>query len=504
MFYNDNNWNLIAQIIFKLQNELDITHKILSFKALTDEKRADKLADVSKRLGACGFPDNTEADTFEKLTVCLPEEELVEHLMEALHYIDMKLNHNNDAAVFMLDRTISVSQMRRLNKNEDKLGIMILPRLKCAWSRKAPNGVEMSVSRGINELMQNYYYINKMDLGKYEICNYVLRNGSAAHSPKMLRIAVSPLTNAEVLSIEEYVRDGRKRIAIVDVAGSKMKPDESKQSGISENQLIDRVQKVIQVSSDIKADILMFPEMLGTQELRKSSLYLLAKMDLEENRYTPLLTLLPTEWSRVNKDNGGGKLTHNTNTLYAACRGDLIDGDSFKESFRQQKQNPYFENEGNLSGKIEDIEPDNRICVLHMPDVGRITFPICADLISDEYRNILIEKLGSTLILCPSFSKGFDAFIKLTNIGMASGCRIIWCNSCAVRHLYDKNKEGVFHESDICCTGVSGARNYFPAKPEVKCIKGQCADSCLFYIDIPLSTTTKGGEGKLYWNHIIS
>lgn len=146
-----------------------------------------------------------------------------------------------------------------------------------------------------------------------------------------------------------------------------------------------------------------------------------------------------------------------------------------------------FENEGNLSGKIEDIEPDNHICVLHMPDVGRITFPICADL-----------------ILCPSFSKGFDAFIKLTNIGMASGCRIIWCNSCAVWHLYDKNKEGVFHESDICCTGVSGARNYFPAKPEVKCIKGQCADSCLFYIDIPLSTTTKGGEGKLYWNHIIS
>lgn len=160
--------------------------------------------------------------------------------------------------------------------------------------------------------------------------------------------------------------------------------------------------------------------------------------------------------------------------------GDLIDGDSFKESFRQQKQNPYFENEGNLSGKIEDIDSDNRICILHMPDVGRITFPICADLISDEYRNILIEKLGSTLILCPSFSKGFDAFIKLTNIGMASGCRIIWCNSCAVRHLYDKNKEGVFHESDICCTGVSGARNYFPAKPEVKCIKGQCADSCLF------------------------
>lgn len=82
-------------------------------------------------------------------------------------------------------------------------------------------GVEMSVSRGINELMQNYYYINKMDLGKYEICNYVLRNGSAEHSSKMLRIAVSPLTNAEVLSIEEYVRDGRKRIAIVDVAGSK-------------------------------------------------------------------------------------------------------------------------------------------------------------------------------------------------------------------------------------------------------------------------------------------
>ena len=288
------------------------------------------------------------------------------------------------------------------------------------------------------------------------------------HSSKTLRIAVSPLTNADVLSIEEYVKDGRRKIAIVDVAGSKTKQKESKQFGIDENQLHDRVEKIIKASSDIRADILMFPEMLGTQKIRKSSLQLLTKMDLEENRCTPLLTLLPTEWECGNMDGHAGQPAYNTNTLYVACRGDLIDGDSFKESFRQQKQNPYFENEGSLSGKIEDIESDNRICVLHMPDVGRITFPICADLISDEYRKILIEKLGSTLILCPSFSKGFDAFIKLTNIGIISGCRIVWCNSCAVRHLYDNNKEGIFNKSDVCCTGVSGARNYFPAKPEVK------------------------------------
>lgn len=502
MFYNDNNWNLIAQIIFKLQNKDDIGRKILFFKSLTKEKREEILLEVSFRLGACGFLDDTKTDIFEKLIIHLPEDELDEHLMEALHYIDMKMNHNNDSAIFMLDRTISVSQMRKLNKNEDKLGIMILPRLKCAWSSKAKSGVEMSVSKGINELMQNYYYINKKDLGKYEICNYMVRNGNGTHTPAILRIAVSPLTNADVLTVKKYVKDGREKIAIVDVAGSEIKQRETNQYSVNEIQLMDRVEKIIDASSMIKADILMFPEMLGTEEIRKSSLRRLAKLDLEEGRCTPLLTLLPSEWKYSNKDDNTNGSKCNTNTLYVACRGNIIDGDTFKESFRQQKQNPYFENEGNLAGKVEDIESDNKICVLHMRDVGRITFPICADLISDEYRKILIDKLGSTLILCPSFSKGFDAFIKLTNIGIASGCRIVWCNSCAVRHLY--NEQGMFKESDICCTGVPRTRNCFLAKPDVKCTNGQCADSCLFYIDIPLSMILEGGETNLYWNHLIS
>lgn len=514
MFYNSNNWDLIAKIISKLQEQENIEQKIRSFKSLDEEKRGGILKDVFMRLGGCGFPHGTQQDAYSDFVVHLSEEELPYYLMEALRYMDVKLDHGNDAAKFMQDSEISVSPMRQLNKNAEELGIMILPKLGCAWSRKARNmenaenkSTELSLNKGINELMQNYYYINEKELGRYKIKNFVIKSGEKFHSTDYLRIAVSPLTNGDVLNVKEYTKGGQKKIGIAGVGSNKLNKKIKSQFFVSEDKLSDKVKRVIEESAKIQADILMFPEMLGTKQSRESALKLLAELDTEEGGHIPLITLLPTEWACKGGDGDNActpeEAISNTNTLYVACRGDLMDGESYKASFGQQKQTPYFETDGVLSGRVEDIESDGLIYVLHVPNLGRITFPVCADLLSTDYRKMLIERLGATLVLCPSFSKGFNDFIRLTNTGADAGCRIVWCNSCAVRHLYEANSDMVFKESDICCTGVSCSRNCFLLKPETKCINGQCGDYCLFYIDIPLSMSQQR-KHELCWKHLVS
>ena len=513
MLYNSNNWNLIAKIIYELQIMTDIDGQLLAFKALEEEPRREMLEMIVSRLKKSGFPNDTGDTVYDKLVEKITNRKKTHYLMEALCYIDQKLVHQNEVRHFMLNSEASVSPMRQLNINAEELGILILPRLYCSWSRKGRDKfTELSVSRGINELMQSYYYVDVKALGGFKVHHYMMNNPEK-DSVKFLRIAVSPLTNGNVLAIKKYSAEGCKKIAIVGV-GSDCVEDESedkkveKEFYVSRRGLEDKVLKVIDKAAEIKADILMFPEMLGTKEIREQSLERLACLEIETNgMHPPSVTLLPTEWEYGNCGEGAEpwKAGNNTNTLYVACSGSLIEGEGFKETFRQQKQNPYLEKAAVLSGAVEDIKADKSINVLHIPNLGRIVFPICADLLAASYRKILIEVLGATLVLCPSFSKGFDDFIQLTNIGNPFGCRIVWCDSCAVRHLYEKNTHGVFKECDICCIGAYGGRNYTPIKPQPQCKDGKCGNLCLFYIDIPLSAFSFGDvSGKLRWQHLTA
>lgn len=515
MFYNSNNWNLIAKIIFELQKQEDISTWLIKFKSLANEVREKMLQQIASRLQTSGFPDDTDADIYDQMVNGITEQHLPHYLMEALCYIDQKMIHQNQARYFMRNNELSISPMRQLNINAEELGILILPKLYCSWSRK--NGkqgkfTELSASRGINGLMQYYYYIDVKALGSLKVQNHVMKFPRQKEVTKFLRVAVSPLTNGNVLAVKKYTARNSKKIAVAGVGSDQVerscRQKINEQFYVSKKDLEDKVLKVAERAAEIQADILMFPEMLGTKEMREQCLKKLADMGIEEDgKHPPFLTLLPTEWECGNHDNNDRpwEAGNNTNTLYVACSGSIIDGDSYRAAFMQQKQNPYLEKATNTSGEAEDIQSDKNIHILHIPNLGRIAFPICADLLAASYRKILIETLGATLILCPSFSKGFDDFIQLTNAGSDSGCRIIWCDSCAVRHLYDKDVPGAFQESDICCTGAYGHRNYSPIKPRPKCKNGQCEAICLFYIDIPLSPFSAGDTlGELQWQHLIA
>ncbi|MCI8530473.1 MAG: hypothetical protein HFH82_15230 [Lachnospiraceae bacterium] len=515
MYYNSNNWNLIAKIIDKLLKHSDLDFNLIQFKVLEAEEREKRLQMVTLCLKKCGFPYNTIVEVYEKLILEVEEAEQSYYLMEALCYIDQKLCHQNQVRPFMVDNEMMVGPMRKLNINAEELGIIILPKLQCKWSGNGKSGDEfgdLSMGEGINQLMK-YYYVDMKALGGYELQNYVINDMQWNKTREFLRIAVSPLTNGNVLAVKKYKAEKKKKIGIAGV-GSDVVERECGQKidpmfYVSKKELEKKALRLIEEAARIQADILMFPEMLGTKAMIEQCLELLGKLDIQggKKKQPPLITLLPTVWH----SEGGEKecnlweAGNNSNNLYVACRGDLLYEEGFKETLIQQKQNPYLEKRTNTSGEVEDIKSDKKICLIHVPYLGRIVFPICADLLTKSYRKLLIEVLGATLILCPSFSKGFDEFIQLTNIGNTYGCRMIWCNSCAVRHLYKKDIPGAFQESDICCMGAHGNRDYTPVKPDAECKNGQCSNMCLFYIDIPLPPfTTKDVSGQLHWHHLIA
>lgn len=141
---------------------------------------------------------------------------------------------------------------------------------------------------------------------------------------------------------------------------------------------------------------------------------------------------------------------------------------------------------------------------MHISGIGRIVFPVCADLINEKYREKLLHVIDATLILCPSFSKGFDDFIQITASGNVTGCQMIWCNSCAVQHLYKDAAKQKFEVGDICCANINGMkRTYTVIKPYPKC-NNECKAGCLFYIDIPMTKEIlKADAVKTQWTHVI-
>lgn len=487
MILGEDNWNLLAAVIGELF-KLGITdEKIQKFIARSEGVRNTYQKQVYSILQKNHFPENTSGSIYDELF----DTELknrTEIMLTALLYIDRKLSFGGDVSHFIKKDTI-LGEMIELNSNVDETGIILLPKVKCEWERKHQSG--------LRSLVDSYTFVRKQDLGEYIVKNYLF-NQSAAELLKnenYIRVAVSPLTDANILQVDRYEREDVKLFAIKDI-----EQDETGQEMLKRKVLGD-----IRWATELGADILVYPEMLGTGQIVKEALKEIAEEEMQ-NRRPPFLVLLPTVWKA---DRTGmqdrWQEGNNTNVLYVAMTQDILDGASFKAAIAQQKQNPYLDSEGGQKGRLEDIKSDKVIHVLHLPGLGRVVFPICADLINEEYRNKLFQILGANLILCPSFSKGVDEFIQIAARGNEADCRVIWCNSCAVRHLYQYDSTRQFEVGDICCAGISGmARDYYPIKPNPVCNR-ECKKYCLFYIDVPMKNRLPKAQAKqLGWYHFAT
>ena len=320
-----------------------------------------------------------------------------------------------------------------LNDNFQECRICLIPRIICGWEHKNRDAYP---SYSIFYYLRNFYYICLCDVEDYEVQHILMPKNLFREAIKRgeLRIMVSSVIEEKVVETEEpYVRDHARFVSI--------KPIEHDM----EVKLRNICKDALKIASSNKADILLFPEMLGTTDIADclaNELYM--REDILNNEF-PRLTICPTIW----------KQHHNY------CR--LLDdiGDVLCE---QQKHHGVDLKQ--CSAK-EDIRSDRRIFILHCNGVGRIAVAICKDFLVTSYLKILVEKLKVNLLLVPSFTgKDYHFGVLLPKYG-EQDLNVIWINTCSARCL---NEEGEARPS------VTMA--YLPGKRGVSCEKHEVNDLC--------------------------
>ena len=211
----------------------------------------------------------------------------------------------------------------------------------------------------------------------------------------------------------------------------------------------------------------MYPEMLGDASMfdstgNVSSFFAQLQEEAEAAEYSGPAIILPPTWWHDKR-----------NQLH------VIDG-SGGTICVQEKQNSFlYPDDKTKREYLEDLRGTPPVVqVLHVPYIGRITFPICKDYLVVAYRELLARVLRSTLMLCPSYSKGKFSFHISAPAELEYGCYSLWINTCSALPEEEAPPDYV---------GLIAAPNTdFACSLKPQC-KGQCGsadDPCLFLVEI--------------------
>lgn len=351
-----------------------------------------------------------------------------------------------------------------LNDNWEQTGILVLPRVPSLNDPLDRAGTSPDFSGktwayvwepGINEELTNTYYVEKDKLSannkQYTVIHTVVRDWVVGNP---ILLAVSPIAKgAQLLEPLCYESEGSCRFSI---------------EGLNNPKYIrHRVKSAYKKAAEKGANLLVCPEMLGEESMfdlaeGTSSFFSQLGEEVEDAGYSsPALILPPTWWHDKH------------NQLH------VISGDG-GYIFVQEKQNPFLYH-CDKTGKehLEDLQGTPPVIqVLHVPYVGRITFPICKDYLVVPYRELLARTLRSTLMLCPSYSKGKFSFNISVPAELEYGCYSLWVNTCSA--LSEKDSPPAYvgliaaPNTDLVC--------HFEAQCDGQC--GSIDDSCLFLVEI--------------------
>lgn len=280
---------------------------------------------------------------------------------------------------------------------------------------------------------------------------------------KEFTLAVCPIGRAEQLKLELYTCDrpmGKQRLFRID--------------GLKDEEYVyDRCVAAAVRAATERADIVIFPEMLGSERLIGPEFYNeIAQKVKQSGASMPGLILLPTWWH------------DNTNALY------VLDA-SGRQLCIQEKQfsfvYPNKKTEKNTGGDdleyYEDLkEADRTIHIIHIPDVGRFAFPICRDLLETGYVQLMLQQLRATFLICPSYTQHKTQFGLTAPSAIPYGCYVLWCNSCAA--FYDE----ALPEYVALAAGPQG-QSASPVDymiPECGGNCGQRQDDCVFLVEISM------------------
>lgn len=357
-----------------------------------------------------------------------------------------------------------------LNSNMEETGLMLVPRVKSVCDdNAAEEGLPFERHwagqwlSGMNASLKNIHYIETSALKAHDIqfsvCHRIV-DSPVFRNRSYIRIAFSPLLRNPRLDVEYYEEENRRFFSVSDVPQTE--------------EIRKREEAAFALACREKADVLIFPEMLGDRELVAPEADYSETLDtfaqkMEEGGFlAPHLVFSPTWWhDRRNElhvfDNTAARL------------------------YVQQKQFPYLSSHPeNEQMCLEDLRETRReIQVLHIPGLGRICIPICKDALEPEYTDLMVRALEGTILLNPSYSSGRTMFDLIGLSDCAFGCYRFWFNACGVGR-----QEGPLpgYIGIVSCpqTGIS-KKHLVPACGGV-CGKGPC----LFLMDLVLKGKEKG------------
>lgn len=371
-------------------------------------------------------------------------------------------------------RHISQKGFEALNSNATETGLLILPRVKTINDSSTPyeeDDVKFKLDKkkgnnhkkwadhhfnGINMDLANIYYIETSLLfdgeKRIRIQNFVITDSNFVNRKKPLRVGLSPIAYANLLNHQEYCKseDG-KELGLFSI------------TGIKDEELVKhRFEAAFRSACEQQVDILIYPEMLGFEQICSNEYFFnLRQQLLKDNLRAPSIIALPTWWH------------DNTNELK------IVDG-SGRQICKQNKIEPFpFTVKGETY--LEDIKSNEPVInIIHIQNFGRLIFPICRDILSPNYRNIAVQVLKATFLICPSYSQSSTLFDYTASEPICYGCYTIWLNTCAAGFDESKHFSHIGLVSGPQMNGKSST--LLCPKCEEKC--GNKDDTCLFVADI--------------------
>lgn len=278
----------------------------------------------------------------------------------------------------------------------------LVPKKACAWSKQGKRSMEGVELRPLS-ILQNYLWIPPDE--EWTARHIALKNDLGSNG--QIKIVSSPIGCRAPFIVTKNAVNKAFHIRYLQDA---------------EDEIVERIKKVIDIAVNEKADIVMFPEMMASPNcIVRCAEYVQSKNDA----YNPQLVLLPTcEYQKEGQW---------VNEL--VC----LDADGFCV-LEYHKQHPFIYEENNDQKEVyfEPICSDGVFYIIHASNVGRIGIVICSDVFKQGYLDALIKKYKITLLLHVAFSSGEDLLMRKLAVTEERMCDVVFCNTCSAWDMSEK------------------------------------------------------------------
>lgn len=408
------------------------------------------------------------SDLFDRLNAFKTEDVYSQLLL--LYYMDRAIE---DCYTHNCNFEDDIEQFEAINHNIAETSIAIIKKTKCCWEHT-------SLTENLaNKILSVFYYIDYQLLPNTRVINHIVDSGLITpKSTNCYKFAISPVTKQKVLCLSvPYQRKNRKTGALQSLFRVEKLQHEK--------ELTDYVMENIITAGQQNADLLVFPEMLGSVTMLQEILSEIKK----KKHIVPALIVFPSIWKKAEKDE------QNTN-----CSCMILNGEDILFEQKKYCNFKYYEKGMPVYEDINDTPGSTELHLLHINGLGRICIIICYDYLETENRERIIKNLQPTLICSPSFSTGSFDFRILAQSNLYRNCNWIWCNTCSASNHTDKTQNfevtGIITTlSKYCDFSKDEAlqKNYSGV---TRCQKENC-DHCIYYTEIQVNNLKDIEEGQV-------